>query len=316
MKGKKYQENIINYYVLLTIILVISVFIVFYYIVLGIAPTILTAELPNLPLNSNSIYPLLLQGLIIIAGVILGLFGTLFFETLKKLVPSIEENRISSPIKALVYLIVLALGLFIILLTLFSIFYSINAMINYGIVKTYITTQIDANVIHTISTNGTVILINASYINYSITPNTMIKNSTKLLLNSSKNSITSLFEAFTLLVIFIVIYLFAAFGLFDQIKKFSEEGSVSYSVIGFFVIFIALFMLYIVNHYNLFFYLGIGFLVLAIIMLLAVRKKLNPYFENLCKKIRRDNKQNGSSQLDQSDGQKPNLLPPPPSSPV
>ena len=303
MTGKKYLEDIIiNYYVLLIIILVISVFILLYYIVLGIAPTILTAELPNLPLNSNSIYPIFLQGLIIIAGVILGLFGTLFFETLKKLIPSIEENRISSPIKALTYLIVLALGLFIILLTLFSIFYSINAMINYGIVNTYITTQISANTIRTISTNGTVILINASYIKHSITTSTII-NSTKSLLNSSKSSITSLFLAFALLVIFIAIYLVAEFGFFDQIKKFSEEGLASYLVIGFIVFSILFFSLYFINHYNLDSYLGIVFLVLAIIMLPG-RKKLNPYFENLLKKGRRDDKQNGSSQLDQSNGQK------------
>ena len=294
MTGKKYLKDIIiNYYVLLIIILVISVFIFLYYIVLGIAPIILTAELPNLPLNYNNIYPILLQGLIIIAGVILGLFGTLFFETLKKLIPSIEENRINSPIKALIYLVVLALGLFIILLTLFSIFYSINAMINYGIVKTYITTQIDANVIHTISTNGTAILINASYINHSITLNTMIKNSTKSLLNSSKNSITSLFEAFTLLVIFIAIYLLAAFGFFDQIKKFSEEGPVSHLVIGFFVISIELFVFYIVNHYNLYSYLGVVFLILAIIMLI-VRKKTR-IIKKMLNKRRKKSKQNGSS---------------------
>ena len=294
MTGKKYLKDIIiNYYVLLIIILVISVFIFLYYIVLGIAPIILTAELPNLPLNYNNIYPILLQGLIIIAGVILGLFGTLFFETLKKLIPSIEENRINSPIKALIYLVVLALGLFIILLTLFSIFYSINAMINYGIVKTYITTQIDANVIHTISTNGTAILINASYINHSITLNTMIKNSTKSLLNSSKNSITSLFEAFTLLVIFIVIYLLAAFQIVYRTKKFSEEGLASYLVIGFFVISIALFVFYIVNHYNLYAYLGVFFLILVIMMLIVREKIRIP--KKMLNKRRKKGKQNGSS---------------------
>jgi len=296
-------DKLLSYYVLLIIILVIGIFILFYYVVLDVAPTVLNAELPNLPLNSNSTYPILLQGLIIMAGVILGLFGTLFFETLSKLVPAIEKNRISSPTKALMYMAVLALGLFIILLVLFSIFYSINAMINYGIVNTYITAQINANIIRTISTNGTVILINASYINHSITQNTLVTNSTKSLLNSSKYSITYLFLAFTLLVIFIVIYLLAAFGFFDQIKNLSEEGLASYLVIVFIVFSILFFSLYFIDRYNLDFYLGIVFLVLAIIML-TFRKNLNSYFENLLKKRRRDDKQNGSSQLDQSDGQK------------
>ena len=52
--------------------------------------------------------------------------------------------------------------------------------------------------------------------------------------------------------------------------------------------------------------------------MLTGRKKLNLYFENLLKKGRRDDKQNSSSQLEQSDGQKPNPHPPStsPSSPV
>ena len=166
-------ERVVYFYIIFIVIFVFFVFLLLYYIILVILPKILTTELPNLPLNSNSVYPILLQGLIIMAGVILGLFGTVFFETISKISSSIEKNNIGLSIRAIFYIIVAALGLFSIVFALLSIFYSINAMINYGIVKTYITTQINANVIHTISTNGTVILINASYINHTITPNTI-----------------------------------------------------------------------------------------------------------------------------------------------
>ena len=137
-------DIIAYFYVILTIIIIVAVFILLYYMVLGVAPKVLTNELPNLPINYNGIYPILLQGLIIVAGVILGLFGTLFFETLKKLVSSTGEYKISPISKTILYLVVLTLGLAVILLALFSIFFSINAMIHYGVVNTYITTQIDA----------------------------------------------------------------------------------------------------------------------------------------------------------------------------
>ena len=272
-------ERVVYFYIIFIVIFVFFVFLLLYYIILVILPKILTTELPNLPLNSNSVYPILLQGLIIMAGVILGLFGTVFFETISKISSSIEKNNIGLSIRAIFYIIVAALGLFSIVFALLSIFYSINAMINYGIVKTYITTQINANVIHTISTNGTVILINASYINHTITPNTIAANSIKSLSGSSKSAITYLFYGFATLVLFIAIYLSAAFRLIDFVTKFIERNLANYLSVAFIVFAILSFVSFLViPAYSLGLDLGIGFLVLAFIVL------LNQPFKNLFKK--------------------------------
>jgi hypothetical protein len=279
-------ERVVYFYIIFIVIFVFFVFLLLYYIILVILPKILTTELPNLPLNSNSVYPILLQGLIIMAGVILGLFGTVFFETISKISSSIEKNNIGLSIRAIFYIIVAALGLFSIVFALLSIFYSINAMINYGIVKTYITTQINANVIHTISTNGTVILINASYINHTITPNTIAANSIKSLSGSSKSAITYLFYGFTTLVLFIAIYLSAAFRLIDFVKKFIESNLANYLSVAFIVFAILSFVSFLViPAYSLGLDVGIGFLVLAFIVLLNQPfKNLFKYFKNLFKK--------------------------------
>ena len=279
-------ERVVYFYIIFIVIFVFFVFLLLYYIILVILPKILTTELPNLPLNSNSVYPILLQGLIIMAGVILGLFGTVFFETISKISSSIEKNNIGLSIRAIFYIIVAALGLFSIVFALLSIFYSINAMINYGIVKTYITTQINANVIHTISTNGTVILINASYINHTITPNTIAANSIKSLSGSSKSAITYLFYGFTTLVLFIAIYLSAAFRLIDFVTKFIERNLANYLSVAFIVFAILSFVSFLViPAYSLGLDLGIGFLVLAFIVLLNQPfKNLFKYFKNLFKK--------------------------------
>ena len=284
------------------------VFILICYITLFLGPTIINNELANLPLNSNGVYPIFLQGLLIVAGLILGLFGILFIETTKKLSDFIKESKLGLSIKTLIYSVVAIIGFSIILITIFSIFSSINAMIYYGIIKTYITTQIDANVIHTISTNGTVILINASYINHSITSNTIATNNMRLLLNNSKHSITFLFIGFTLIIIFILIYLIAESEATYAIKKFADKGFANTLVITFIVFFILFLTLHIIENNNLYFVLAIIFLILMV-PIFAFKKKLNQSFENSFDKIKRkiEKKKNNC--------EKPNPPPPPPSSP-
>ena len=251
-----------------------------------LGPNIINNELANLPLNSNGVYPIFLQGLIIVAGFIVGLFGILFIETLRKLSAFIKENKLSLSTKTLIYSVVAIMGFFIILITILSIFFSINAMIYYGIIKTYITTQIDANVIHTMSTNGTVILINALYISHGITPNPITTEYIQPLLNSSKSSITSLFLGFTLIIIFILIYLIAEFEVTYAIKKFADEGFANALVIAFIAFFILSFTLYAIKSNNLYFYLTIIFLILAGLIFIF-RKNLNLSFEDLFEKRKR-----------------------------
>jgi ABC-type multidrug transport system fused ATPase/permease subunit len=293
-------DRITYFYLIFFISIIVAVFIILYYVALYIAPNIINVELPNLPIDYNSVYPILLQGLIITAGVILGLFGGLFFETSKKLASSIEKYKMGLIPKTLLYLVILTLGLAVILFALFSIFYSINAMINYGIVSTYITTQLNANIIHTISTSGNVVLINASYISNSITLNAIEPNY-ELLLTNSRLSITYLFDGFEILVIFIAIYVFFISETIDQIKKFIEEGLANFIVMALIIISIEFISLFLFNTHKSELYLGMILLIFAGIIFLF-RKVLNQYFDKLAKKRRRGNEK-----------QNTNLLPPPPS---
>ena len=285
------------------------VFILICYITLFLGPTIINNELANLPLNSNGVYPIFLQGLLIVAGLILGLFGILFIETTKKLSAFIKESKLGLSITTLIYSVVAIIGFSIILITISSIFFSINAMIYYGIIKTYITTQIAANVIHTISTNGTVILINASYINHSITPNTIATNSMRLLLNNSKYSITFLFIGFILIAIFILIYLIAESEVTYAIKKFTDKGFANTLVIAFIVFSILFLTLRIIGNNNLYSVLAIFSLIPAGLIFIF-RKNLNLRFENLFDKIKR------KMEKKKNNCEKPTPPPPPPSSPV
>ena len=182
-------------------------------------------------------------------------------------------------------------------------------MIYYGIIKTYITTQIAANVIHTISTNGTVILINASYINHSITPNTIATNSMRLLLNNSKYSITFLFIGFILIAIFILIYLIAESEVTYAIKKFTDKGFANTLVIAFIVFSILFLTLRIIGNNNLYSVLAIFSLIPAGLIFIF-RKNLNLRFENLFDKIKR------KMEKKKNNCEKPTPPPPPPSSPV
>ena len=272
-------DKLIYFYLILIVTIIVAIFIFFYYIVLHIAPNILNNELPNLPINYNDIYPILLQGLIIISGIILGLFGTLFFETIKRLKSSTEKYEISLKSKTLLYLVILVLGLTIILFALFSIFYSINAMINYGIVSTYVTTQINANIINTISPSGNVVLINASYINSNIASN-VVKPKYELLLTNSRLAITYLFDGFELLVIFIAIYVLFIFELIGQVKKFIEAGLANSIGIALITISLLFFLLFFFYAQNLELCLGIFFVISAGVVLLF-REGLNQYLDKL-----------------------------------
>ena len=181
-------------------------------------PKILVSEISNLPINSNT-YPFLLQALIIAAGVMLGLFGTILVEIQKQLRRD-KEIMTNQARKSVTIFALLLLGIFTTILMVVSISLSINGMIYYGIVNTYITTQIDGGMIHTIGTNGIVTLINSTYftVNNNTIP-TYISQRYNGLTFSTKIAIFTMFLGFTLWIALEIIFILIVFSPSDLIKS-------------------------------------------------------------------------------------------------
>ena len=264
-----------------------------YYTYLFVAPKILTANsLPMLPVNSNDAYLILLQGLIIAGGVILGLFGPLFVETLKEFSDFIKTGKIGLEVKLIIDFILVAAGLFLFLLVIGSILFSINGIIYYGMVNAYITTQINANIIHTVYNNGSIILINSSYFSNNSTSiaSKSIKPMYNQLLINSKDAITSIFAGITLLLFFIVLYLSSKLGVLYTAKKFREESRANSIVLSMVIITLVIFVLWSIQANSITFYLGVAFAVsTGIICMYLFRSKLTPYLEAI-KKMRTNKK--------------------------
>jgi hypothetical protein len=164
-------------------------------------PEIITIEVPNVPINNNT-YPILLQALIIVGGVILGLVGSISIEIFKKLGKINSSNFLSGSL----YFILLFIFLLSAFLITFSILFSITGMLYYSIVNTYVVTQINTGIIHT-EVGGNVILINNAYFNNSKS-NVIgsIKNYYTSLVSSTKIAIDTLVAGFVSWFAFVGIY--------------------------------------------------------------------------------------------------------------
>lgn len=57
---------------------------VFFYVAFLILPEILNVTISALPINNNNVYPILLQGLLIVASMIFGFYGILLFYSIKR----------------------------------------------------------------------------------------------------------------------------------------------------------------------------------------------------------------------------------------
>lgn len=210
-------DGMITLYIILVLITVILLLGFVGYLVLFILPKIITTEIYDVPIN-NDTYPILLQALIIVAGVVLGLVSAVFIEALKKL-DRIIVSKLGKSIILFGLLFIFMIPAFLIIL---SIAFSINGMLYYSIVNTYITTQINTGIIHT-EIGGNVILINSTYFN-NIKSNVTrsIKNYYTSLVSNTQLAINTLFGGFLFWLAFIVAYAGILFYTYIIVNKKSS----------------------------------------------------------------------------------------------
>ena len=275
MNGKR-RYNIVDFYTIVIIILIAIAIILLLDLSLYIAPKILDIEIGRMPIDYNSTYPSLLQGVIIAAGIIAGLFGGLVIGLAKRLTAFIKKYRIKNSPQWLTYSLIIIAALLLFIFTILSIFYSINSMINFSVVNSYFTTQINANTLHLVAQNGSIVLINGSYfINSRIHHIPAYINSTyNYLVSSTKESINYLYYAFILLVILLIFNIIAIYGFFDSVlhfytKTFFNELIVSFSI----VCIIALFFVVISLSKVAYIIAAVLFIVIIIIMYKVFRQR-------------------------------------------
>ncbi len=204
------SEQITMLYIVLIIAAVGIIFGLVIYFELFFLPKVIMTQIPNVPINNNT-YPILLQALIIVGGVILGLISSIFIETFKKL-GKIDMSRFVSTILLFILLSIFIISAFLIIL---SIAFSINGMLYFSIVNTYITTQINTGIIHT-EIGGNVILINGTYFGKSNVISG-IKNYYTGLVSGTQIAINALFDGFVSWIIFIVAYAIILF--YTDVRK-------------------------------------------------------------------------------------------------
>lgn len=207
-------DQIIMIYIILTIIAICAILGFLGYLTLFIIPKIITKEINAVPMN-NDTYSILLQALIIVGGVILGLISSISIEILKKL-GTISLERF---LKSILLFILLYIFMISAILIILSIAFSINGMLDYGVVNTYITTQINTGIIHT-EIGENVILINSTYFNNSKSNVTIgIKNYYTSLVSATKIAINTLFAGFISWIGFIVAYAIILFYTDIMVRK-------------------------------------------------------------------------------------------------
>lgn len=220
-KGINIGNKIVRAYTIFVVIIVISLLVFLSYIDFYLIPRILTSEINELPVNSNT-YPFLLQALIIVAGVVLGLFGAIFVEISKQLRSRYEIK--DQYLKSVIILGLLVLGVISTIIIASSILYSINGMLYYSIVNTNIATKINGGIIHTIGANGNVILINSTY--FTANKNNIssyIYQNYYDLVSSTKIAIGAMFSGFTIWIFLVIIYIIIVFDPSDLLKSFANK---------------------------------------------------------------------------------------------
>ena len=212
MVKKINADRIIMLYLILAIIAVCAILGFWGYLTLFILPKIITKEINTAPMN-NDTYSILLQALIIVGGVILGLISSISIETLKKL-GTISLSRFWKSILLFILLYIFMISAILIIL---SIAFSINGILDYGVVNTYITTQINTGIIHT-EIGGNVILINGTYFGES-NVTSGIKIYYNNLVSDTKIAINTLFAGFISWIGFIVAYAIILFYTDIMVRK-------------------------------------------------------------------------------------------------
>lgn len=210
-------------------------FSILFYIALVIAPKILTTEVNLLPININGVYPILLQGLIIAASIVMGFFAVLLSRLIPDSVNFVETEGLSQYWEAALYIIVSVVALLLLALMILSIFYSVNSSIYYGRLDTYIVQTSSEQIPNLVMQNLSIVIMNNSYFNSSIYKNYTgsINQTYTHLTNSTKMAISSMFSGFILLLFSILLYIFIDFKVLKLFRKAWARGPIDRIVILF-----------------------------------------------------------------------------------
>ena len=267
---------------LLSFVVFLSISIVLYLAII-VAPRILNTELLSLPVNANSVYPILLQGLLIVASIVVGFFSFVLNRLISEPVNLVKRLKLSLQLKALLYLIILFLIMLLYSSLLLSIFYSINGMVYYGQLSTYITQTKAIQIPNLFRQDLPIVIMNNSYFNNSTYKNYTgsINQTYNYLLSSTKESLGYLFGGFAIVLILILFYVLSRFEVFDLINDIWNKRGI-WSKIGLTFVFLLFSypILYLINPAGFIYYLFtslsfFGFIIIIATLITIRNKKRN-----------------------------------------
>jgi len=216
---------------------------------------ILNTSINSTPINSGDAYPILLQGFLIVAGILFGFYSVLLFHFIGEIKEFLNKH-ISGDIGFRIFSIVLSLTIVTIpILYLFlSIFFAFHATILYSVTLTYTTEQISTNSIPTNSMPANILNIwNSTYFglikNYSRAGTTAYYYYQSLNTNT-QNSIRLLYYAGGIIFLILIFYMLGAFGFFEHlIDEFNKHRVIgSFSILGIFALLFYLLKQYLVSY--------------------------------------------------------------------
>ncbi len=256
----------------LSFVVFLSISIVLYLAII-VAPKILNTELGSLPVNTNDIYSILLQGLLIIAGIVVSFFSFVLNRLISEPVNLAKRLKLSLYTKVLLYLTISFLIIILYASLLLSIFYSINGMIYYGELNSYITQTKAIQIPNLFKQNLSVVIMNSSYFNNPIYKNYTddIKQTYTYLLSSAKESVGYLFVGFAIVLILIIFYILERFEVFDLINDIWNKRGI-WSKIGLMAVFLLFSypILYFINSVGFIYYLITSLIVFVTLIIIAI----------------------------------------------
>ena len=225
----------------------ILIFVYYFYalfsVVFVVSPNVLNSTITALPINNNT-YPILLQGLLIVASMIFGFYGILLFYSSKELNKIIDKYLGKSFVAKLISFVFILLPLSLLIL---SIFFSLNGLTYYGITIAFTTEQINMGHIPVTINNSSI--ENSTYFN-------LVRNSSKTAqkargyynktLSNAQSSIKMIFLSAIFITAVLVIYLLEIFGTFKYLyDKYNSNKMAQYTIdILIFAIIIGAFLYY------------------------------------------------------------------------
>jgi hypothetical protein len=242
------------------------------YVAFAGLPKILNSTIPALPITNN-IYPILLQGIIIVASMVFGFYGILLFYTSKRLNKVVDKYLGGKFIPKLLLFIFILLPLF---LLIFSIFFSLNGLTYYGITITFTTEQINTGHIPVAISNLSI--ENSTYFNRTKNYSATAYGYYSKLLSNTQSSIKMIFLSATFITVILIFYLIDVFGAFEYV--YNKRRQLKYNYV--FDILIFIFTLGIIFYFKAYF-LGIELILLLIIsfgIIYLINKKSKPKSPN------------------------------------